>query len=88
MKYYLDRFNDPQVKQEFQDKIGGRFAPFLLLNDIQQLVDEFNEKLEEKANEVLGKQRRIKKPWVDNEVLSLCDQRRNLKSRKLVVKKI
>ena len=31
------------------------------------------------ADEVLGKQRKKIQPWVTNEVLDLCDQRRVLK---------
>ena len=34
------------------------------------------------AEEVLGKQRRKIQPWVTNEVLDLCDQRRQLKQQK------
>ena len=82
MKFDLEKLSDPKVKQEFQCKIGGRFAPLMLLNDMQQLVDEFSEQVKETANAVLGKRRNIKKPWVSNDVLLLCVQRRNLKSKK------
>ena len=34
------------------------------------------------AEEVLGKQRKKIQPWVTNEVLDLCDQRRQLKQQK------
>ena len=34
------------------------------------------------AEEVLGKQREKIQPWVTNEVLDLCDQRRQLKQQK------
>ena len=34
------------------------------------------------AEEVLGKQRKKIHPWVTNEVLDLCDQRRQLKQQK------
>ena len=82
IKFDLEKLNDPLVKQEFENKIGGRFAPLLLLDDMQQLVDEFSDKVKETAYEVLGKRRKVKNPWITNEVLSLCDQRRNLKSKK------
>ena len=81
IKFDLEKLNDPQVKQEFQSIIGGRLAPLMLLNDVQQLVDEFREKVKETAKEVLSK-RREKNPWVTNDVLLICDQRRNLKSKK------
>ena len=82
IKFDLEKLNDPLVKQEFENKIGGRFAPLLLLDDLQQLVDEFSDKVKETAYEVLGKRRKVKNPWITNEILSLCDQRRNLKSKK------
>ena len=31
--------------------------------------------------EILGKERRRKKPWVTKDVLDLCDERRDLKKR-------
>ena len=34
------------------------------------------------ASEVLGKERRRKKPWVTNDVLDLCDERRDLKKKR------
>ena len=34
------------------------------------------------AEEVLGKQRKKIQPWVTNEVLDLCDQRRQLKQQR------
>ena len=34
------------------------------------------------ASEVLGKERRRKKPWVTKDVLDLCDERRDLKKKR------
>ena len=34
------------------------------------------------ANEILGKERHRKKPWVTRDVLDLCDERRNLKKKR------
>ena len=34
------------------------------------------------ASEILGKERRRKKPWVTKDVLDLCDERRDLKKKR------
>ena len=34
------------------------------------------------ANEIIGKHRRIKKPWVTSNILDLCDKGRELKKQK------
>ena len=36
----------------------------------------------ETANNVLGKHRQAKKPWVTDSILKLCDKRRELKQNK------
>jgi len=36
----------------------------------------------ETANELLGKRRPVKKPWVTPNILQLCDKRRELKKKK------
>ena len=38
--------------------------------------------LTDAASEILGKERRRKKPWVTKDVLDLCDERRDLKKRR------
>ena len=64
----------------FQAQLGGRFAALNLLdNDINSLTDNFNEAVRETAEEVLGRQRKKKQPWVSNDILDLCDERRSLK---------
>lgn len=36
----------------------------------------------ETAQEVLGKKRRSNKPWITNDLLDLCDKRKELKNKK------
>ena len=43
------------------------------------MVTHFNKAVTDTAAELLGKQRRKRKPWVTHEILDLCDQRRDLK---------
>ena len=45
------------------------------------MVTDFNKAVTDTAAELLGKQRRKRKPWVTPEILDLCDQRRDLKKR-------
>ena len=70
----------------FQATIGGRFAPFATLidedGDLDSLVIHFNKAVTDTAAELLGKQRRKRKPWITPEILDLCDQRRDLKKKR------
>ena len=70
----------------FQASIGGRFAALATLvdedADVDSMVTQFNKAVTETAAELLGKQRRKRKPWVTPEILDLCDQRRDLKKKR------
>ena len=46
------------------------------------MVTHFNKAVTDTAAELLGKQRRKRKPWVTHEILDLCDQRRDLKKKR------
>ena len=69
----------------FRATIGGRFAPLATLvdedADLDSMVTHFNKAVTDTAAELLGKQRRKRKPWVTPEILDLCDQRRDLKKK-------
>ena len=62
-----------------QATIGGRFAPLATLvdeaADLDSMVTHFNKAVTDTADELLGKQRRKRKPWVIPEILDLCDHR-------------
>ena len=65
--------------------IGGKFAALSILDsdmDLDMLTDTFNAAVTDAANEILGKHRPVKKPWVTAEILDLCDKRRELKKKK------
>ena len=49
--------------------------------DGDTLANSLKEGLLQTAEEVLGRQRKKIQPWVTNEVLDLCDQRRQLKQK-------
>ena len=86
IKYDLEKLKDTTVAKAFQAEIGGKFAPLILLenenNDIDTMITAMNIAVTETANEILGKHRRINKPWVTLDILDLCDKRRELKKKK------
>ena len=80
IKFDLDKLRDPQVAAVFQAQLGGKFAALNLLDgSIDDLEGNFRKTVLDTAEEVLGRQRKKKQPWVTNEVLDLCDKRRKLK---------
>ena len=83
IRFDVDKLKDPEVDAIFQAKIGGKFAVLRLLDqDIDSLTEEFNEVVRTTAEEVLGKRRVKKQPWMPDEVLPLCDVRRTLSKTK------
>jgi hypothetical protein len=83
MKFNLEKLKDPDILEVFKANIGGKFAPLLVVTEdpanIDSLVDDFNAALIETAEQTLGKARKKIKPWMTDEILSLCDERRRLK---------
>ena len=63
----------------FQATIGGKFAPLIGLSkedmNIDIMIITYNTVVTDATNEILGKERRRKKPWVTKDVLDLCDER-------------
>ena len=86
IRFDPEKLNDPTVMNAFQATIGGRFAPHAILvdedADLYSMVTHFNKAVTDTAAELLGKQRRKRKPWVTPEILDLCDQRRDLKKKR------
>ena len=58
-----------------QGKVNGEF----MNTEVDTLVNSFNKALTESANEIIGKRRAVKRPWVTTSILDLCDERRALK---------
>ena len=65
IKFDLEKLKDPGLAQVFEAKIGGKFAPLMLLDTdktcTDTLIDTFNTAVIETAGEVLGKKRISKK---------------------------
>ena len=71
IRFDLEKLNDPTVMSAFQATIGGRFAPLAMLVDedvdLDSMVTHFSKAVTDTAAELLGKQRRKRKPWVTPE---------------------
>ena len=67
----------------FQARVGGKFAALCIFDsDVDTLASSLKEGQLSTAEEVLWRQRKKIEPWVTNELLDLCDQRRQLKQQK------
>ena len=86
IRFDLEKLNNPTVMSVFRAIIGGRFAPLATQvdedADLDSMVTHFNKAVTDTAGELLGKQRRKRKPLVTPEILDLCDQRRDLKKKR------
>ena len=82
----LEKLRDPDVGCTFQAKIGWKFAPHIGLRDedmdINTKITTYNTAVTDAASEILGKERRRKKPGLTKNVLDLCDKRRDLKKKR------
>ena len=86
LRFDLEKLRDQDVACTFQATIGGKFAPLIGLSDedmdIDTMITTYNTAVTDAASEILGKERRRKKPWVTKDVLDLCDKSRDLKKRR------
>ena len=84
-KFDLDKLKDPTIAEAFEAMIGGKFAALTTLcdddRDTDTITNTLNTAVTDTANEILGKYHTVKKPWVTNDVLDLCDKRRELKKK-------
>ena len=86
LKFDLEKLKDPNVLETFQAVIGGKFAPFTIMDNedtgLDSVIITFNTAVIETANEILGKHCQKKKLLVTAEILDLCDKRRELRKKR------
>ena len=86
LRFDLEKLRDPDMACTFQATIGGKFAPLTGLSDEDRDMDTknttYNTAVTDAASEILGKERRRKKPLVTKDVLDLYDGRRDLKKKR------
>jgi len=69
------------VLKVFQARLGGKFAPLMLLTDLDELEESFTREMNAAEKEILGRKTNIKQPWITENTLKLCDRRRELKKK-------
>ncbi|XP_076438257.1 uncharacterized protein LOC143277357 [Babylonia areolata] len=83
IRFDLEKLKDPEITDVFQAQVGGKFAALNLMDtDVDTLANNIKEVLTTTAEQVVGKERKRIQPWVTNEVLDLCDKRRELRGKK------
>eukprot|EP00794_Sanderia_malayensis_P014457 gene14457-biopygen11562 len=82
LRYDVKKLKDPEVAQKFKARIGGRFAPLLLINNVQEQAKELSEKMNEVALEFLRRRRSKKIPWITTDMIDSCEARSALKGRR------
>ena len=85
IRFSLEKLKDPNIAEIFRATIGGKLAPLLVLEnqdtEKHALINSFNTAARETTNNILGKHRPAKKPRVTDNILKLCDKRRELKQK-------
>ena len=86
LRFDLEKLRDPDGACTFQATIGGKLAPLLGLSDedmdMDTMITAYNTAVTDAASEILGKERRRKKPCVTKDVLDLYDERKDLKKKR------
>ena len=62
VRYDLEKLRDPILKEACQKAPRGRFAPLMLINNLQELNNEFTTIINETVKNVLGKARESRRP--------------------------
>jgi len=78
--YNVKKLKDPNTLAAFQAEIEERLAPLLADNaEKDDLASEAESNLKAAAKAILGKERLTKHPWINEQVLQKCDERREKK---------
>jgi len=82
-KCNVDKLKNADVCESFRAEIGGRFNALLAEDcDVQELTDGFTKTMREVSVSILGVKKTKKKKWMTDEVLQLCDRRRQKKAHR------
>ena len=86
LRFDFGKLRDPDVACTFQETIRGKFAPLIGLSDedmdIDTMITTNNTAVTDATSEILGKERRRKKPWVTKDILDLCNETRDSKKKR------
>ena len=68
LKFDLEKLKDPNVLETFQAVIGGKFAPFTIMDNedtnLDSMITTFSSEVVDTASEILGKHRQKKKNYL------------------------
>ena len=80
IRFDIEKLKDPEIANIFE---ASKFAALNLFEeDINVVTDNFKGFVQEIASEVLGKERKKIQPLITNDILDVCDIRRNTKKTK------
>lgn len=82
IKFNVEKLKDQTILAAFQAEVGGRFAPLLENSNDELLLDQAPINIKEAAEKIIGKKKKTKKPWITQEVLKSCDDRRTKKQER------
>ena len=79
----LEKLNNSTISQQFKEDLESKLAD-INNNDLSNdnAYAQISQSITSIAENVLGKHRIKKQPWITDEILTLCDKRRSLKSTK------
>ena len=90
LKFDLENLKYPNMLETFQAMIGEKFVPLTIMNDeytdLDSAIATFNIAVIETANEILGKHRQKKNPWVTTEFLICSTEEENWERNELNLK--
>ena len=83
-KFDLEKLKNPETKKLFEKKINEKLTEQKLteIENTEEMLQKLNITMTETQTEILGKHREKKKKWITNELMDMCDLRRELKKTK------
>ena len=91
IKFNLEKLKDPKIAENFRATMGGKLAPLLDLDnqdtEVDTLINSFNTAVTETANDIFDNHLPANKPLITDDILKLCDKRRNLNQKKITIQR-
>ena len=83
IRYDLEKLNNATISLQYKEDLKSKLSD-ININEIStdNAYTQISQSLTSTAENVLGKYRIKKQPWITDEMLTLCDKRRSLKSTK------
>ena len=83
-KFDLEKLKNPETKKLFEKKLNEKLTEQKLteIENTEEMLQKLNRTMTETSTEILGKYREKKKKCITNELMDMCDLRRELKNTK------